>query len=270
MGKLNAARMRTLIKPGTYGDGAGLYLQVRGPSNRSWLYRFRLHGKGHLMGLGVVDDVSLAEARELAATARKLVHRARTRSTTAALLAATVLPRRALHSVRSEMPHIAAHEVSWRNPKHRQQWRNTLATFALPILGKVPVAEVDVSSVIRVLEPIWRQKTETASRLRGRIEFVLDYATARGWRTGENPARWRGHLENLLPARSKVAVVEHHSALPWRDIGAFMETLGKQEGVSALALRFAILTAARTGEVIGARWSEIDLAQAVWTILPSA
>ena len=119
---------------------------------------------------------------------------------------------------------------------------------------------------MRVLEPLWREKTETASRLRGRIEAVLDYATARGWRSGENPARWRGHLDNLLPARSKVAKVEHHAALPWREIGAFMAALAKEEGVSALALRFAILTAARTGEVIGARWSEIDMAEAVWTV----
>ena len=162
--------------------------------------------------------------------------------------------------------YIAAHEPSWRNAKHRQQWRNTLDTYADPILGKLPVAQVGVGEVMRVLEPLWREKTETASRLRGRIEAVLDYATARGWRSGENPARWRGHLDNLLPARSKVAKVEHHSALPWREIGAFMATLAKEEGVSALALRFAILTAARTGEVIGARWSEIDMQAATWTV----
>jgi integrase len=132
--------------------------------------------------------------------------------------------------------------------------RNTLDTCAAPLLGKLPVAQVGVGEVMRVLEPLWRQKTETASRLRGRIEAVLDYAAARGWRSGENPARWRGHLDNLLPARSKVAKVEHHSALPWREVGTFTAALAKEEGVSALALRFAILTAARTGEVIGARW----------------
>ncbi len=115
--------------------------------------------------------------------------------------------------------YIAAHKSSWRNPKHRQQWRNTLDTYAAPFLGKLPVAQVGVGEVMRVLEPLWREKTETASRLRGRIESVLDYATARGWRSGENPARWRGHIDNLLPARSKVAKVEHHSALPWREIG---------------------------------------------------
>jgi integrase len=162
--------------------------------------------------------------------------------------------------------YIAAHEPSWRNAKHRQQLRNTLDTYAAPILCRLAVAQVGVDEVMRVIEPLWREKTETASRLRGRIESVLDYATAHGWRSGENPARWRGHLDNLLPAQSKVATVEHHSALPWREIGAFMTTLAKEEGVSAVALRFAILTAARTGEVIGARWSEIDTREAVLAV----
>jgi integrase len=266
MGKLNAAKMRTLTKPGAYGDGAGLYLQVRGLQNRSWLYRFKLYGKGHMMGLGTIHDVSLAEARDVAAAARKMVRqginpidqRRAARGENAAQAGLT------FNQVAET--YIAAHEPSWRNAKHRQQWRNTLDTYTAPILGKLPVAQIDVGAVMRVLEPLWRAKTETASRLRGRIESVLDYATARGWRSGENPARWRGHLDNLLPARSKVAKVEHHSALPWREVGAFMVALAKEEGVSALALRFAILTAARTGEVIGARWSEIDMQAAVWTI----
>src|SRR5262249_3282920 len=148
----------------------------------------------------------------------------------------------------------------------RQQWRNTLDAYAAPILGKLPVSRVCVGEVMRVLDPLWRNKTETASRLRGRIESVLDYATARGWRSGENPARGRGHLDNLLPARSKVAKVEHHAALPWRQIGDFMTMLMREEGVSALALRLAILTAARTGEVVGARWSEIDVHAAIWMV----
>jgi integrase len=162
--------------------------------------------------------------------------------------------------------YIAAHEVSWRNSKHRQQWRNTLDTYAAPIIGKLPVAKVDVGVVMRVLEPIWLDKTETASRLRGRIESVLDYAAARGWRTGENPARWRGHLDHLLAKPGRVAKVEHHAALPWREIGGFMAQLAAEEGVAALSLRFVILTAARTGEAIGARWSEIDMQAAIWTV----
>ncbi|HET7879562.1 MAG TPA: integrase family protein, partial [Acetobacteraceae bacterium] len=263
MGKLNAARFRALTKPGTYGDGGGLYLQVRGPANRSWLYRFRLHGKAHLMGLGTATDVSLAEARDAAAEARKLVRQGVNPIDHRRAARAEMTAQAGLTFTQVADAYIAAHEPSWRNAKHRQQWRNTLTTYADPVLGKLPVASVDVGGVMRVLEPMWRNKTETASRLRGRIESVLDYATARAWRVGENPARWRGHLENLLPAPSKIARVEHHAALPWRAIGTFMAALMEEEGISALALRFAILTAARTGEAIGARWSEIDQADAV-------
>lgn len=266
MNKLNAVRMRKPFKPGMHGDGAGLYLQVRGPENRSWLYRFKLHGKPHLMGLGTVDDVSLAEARDAAAAARKLVRQGINPIEQRRTARQEGAAQAGLTFAQVADAYIAAHEPSWRNAKHRQQWRNTLDTYAVPILGKLPVAQVSVGEVMRVLEPLWREKTETASRLRGRIESVLDYATARGWRSGENPARWRGHLDNLLPARSKVAKIEHHSALPWREIGAFMATLGQEDGVSALALRFAILTGARTGEVIGARWSEIDIQAAAWTV----
>jgi integrase len=267
MGNLNTAKLRTLTKPGTYGDGAGLYLQVRGAENRSWLYRFKLNRKAHLMGLGTVADVSLAEAREAAAAVRKLVRQGIDPIERRRMQRAEIAARAGLNTF-SEVAdaYIAAHEASWRNSKHRQQWRNTLETYAVPILGKLPVAQVDVGSIMRVLEPIWREKTETASRLRGRIESVLDYASARGWRTGDNPARWRGHLDNLLPARPKIARVEHHPALPWRDIGAFMITLRNEEGVAAMALRFAILTATRTGEAIGAKWSEIDQRAAVWAI----
>jgi len=267
MGKLNAAKLRTLTKPGTYGDGAGLYLQVRRAERRSWLYRFKLHGKPHLMGLGTLADVSLAEARDAAAAARKLVRQGIDPISRRRAERADAAERTGLNTFAEVADaYIAAHEASWRNAKHRQQWRNTLDTYARPVLGNLGVAIVDTGAVMRVLEPIWREKPETASRLRGRIESVLDYATARGWRTGDNPARWRRHMDNLLPSRAKIARVEHHAALPWRQIGAFMADLAKQEGVGALALRFAILTAARTGEVIGARWSEIDMPAAVWTV----
>jgi integrase len=266
MNRLNAARLRTLTKPGTYGDGAGLYLQVRGPANRSWLYRFKLYGKAHLMGLGTTDDVSLAEARNAAADARKLVRQGSNPIDQRRTARAENSAQASLTFTQVADAYITAHERSWRNAKHRQQWRNTLHTYADPMLGRLSVAQVTVGDVMRVLEPMWHEKTETASRLRGRIEAVLDYARARGWRSGENPARWRGHLDNLLPARSKIARVEHHTALPWREIGAFMSALANEQGVSALALRFAILMAARTGEVIGARWSEIDMAESVWTV----
>jgi len=267
MGKLNTARLRTLTQPGVYGDGGGLYLQVRDVAHRSWIYRYSLAGKARWMGLGAFADVPLAEAREAAAAARKLARQgvdpiARRQADTAA-----EATRAGLHTFAEIADaYIAAHEAGWRNPKHRQQWRNTLTTYADPVLGKLSAAAVDVGAVMRVLEPIWREKPETASRLRGRIEAVLDYATARGWRSGENPARWRGHLDNLLPARGKVARVEHHAALPWQQMAAFMAKLATQEGVGALALRFAILTAARTGEAIGATWAEIDLTAALWTV----
>jgi integrase len=161
---------------------------------------------------------------------------------------------------------LAAHERSWRNPKHRQQWRNTLRDYALPELGELPVGSVDTDVVMKVVEPLWRDKTETACRLRGRIESILDYAKARGWREGENPARWRGHLDQLLPKRGKVQRVEHHAALPWREIGAFVQRLRQHSGISARCLEFLILTAARSGEVRGARWGEIDLTHAVWAV----
>jgi integrase len=162
--------------------------------------------------------------------------------------------------------YIAAHEGSWRNPKHRQQWRNTLAAEAYPHMGELPAADVDTAHVMAALEPIWRTKPETATRLRGRIEAVLAYAKARGWRSGENPARWRGHVANMLPKRSKVAPVVHHAALPWRDVAAFMADLRAEGGLAPRALELTILTAARSGEVLNARWPEFDLDEAVWTV----
>jgi integrase len=165
--------------------------------------------------------------------------------------------------------YIAAHNTSWRNAKHRDQWRNTLTSYAGPAFGSLPVQSIDVGLVMKALEPIWQAKPETASRLRGRIEAVLDWATVRGHRKGENPARWRGHLDKLLPARSKVHKVKHHPALPYNEMADFVAELRKQEGVAARALEFLILTAARTGEVIGARWDEVDVEEKIW-VVPAA
>ena len=162
--------------------------------------------------------------------------------------------------------YISAHEIAWKNEKHRQQWRNTLATYVSPVFGKVPVGDVDTDHVLRVIEPIWGKKTETARRLRGRIEVILDWAKVRGYRIGENPARWRGHLTHLLPSRTKVRPVKHHAALPHTEIPAFMKELRKTEGTAALALEFLILTAARTSEVIYASWSEVDLKKQMWIV----
>lgn len=264
LAKLSAARVRTETRPGRYSDGGGLYLQVKGPGQRSWLFRFMIRGKAREMGLGSVEAVRLAEARDLARDMRGLVARG-------------IDPIAHRQRVRDEVRetatfrdvaglYIAAHEASWRNAKHRAQWRSTLEHFVYPKIGSAPIGSVGAGQVLAVLEPIWREVPETAARVRGRIEAVLDYATARGWRFGDNPARWRGHLANLLPPRRKVRAVEHHAALSWREMGAFMVALRAQPGQAARALDFTILTAARTGEVIGARWGEIDLAEAVWTV----
>jgi integrase len=274
---LTAAKVRT-AKPGRYGDGGGLYLLVRGLQARFWLFRYTSDGKMREMGLGPASGpsvVSLADARLKARRLHDMV-----REGFDPLLEREV--EREAKAVQAKMAeiklvtfrdaadrYIAAHESSWRNAKHRQQWRNTLDTYGHPILGDLPVADVDTDAVMRVLEPIWREKVETASRLRGRIETVLEYAKARGWREGENPARWRGHVANMLPTRTKVQPVEHHAALPWREIGDFMAALANQEGLGALALRLTILTAARTSEAIEARWSEIDMSAGVWTVPPS-
>jgi integrase len=162
--------------------------------------------------------------------------------------------------------YVAAHKAGWRSAKHGQQWQASLRDYVDPVFGSLPVQAVDVALVTKAIEPIWSTKPETASRVRGRVESVLDWATARGYRKGENPARWRGHLDKLLPRKSKVRRVEHHPALPYAEIGAFMGDLRQQEGVAALGLEFAILTAARTGEVIGAKWDEINQTERVWTV----
>ena len=234
---LTALRVKN-AKAGRYGDGNGLFLLVRPNGTRFFIFRYRIAGRLREMGLGSADLFPLADARQRAGDLFRKVKLgtdplAERDADKAKAGAAITFGEVADH-------YIAAHEAGWRNAKHRQQWRNTIDTYAAPVLGTLAVAAIDTGAVMRVMEPIWREKPETASRLRGRIESVLDFATARGWRSGDNPARWRGHLDNLLPARGKVARVEHHAALPWREIGGFMTDLGTQEGVAALALRFTI------------------------------
>jgi integrase len=220
------------------------------------------------MGLGGIAVVTLAEAREMAINARRLLARGqdpiearraeRARGQVAA--AKTVVFRDAT------IRYIAAHRAGWRSPKHARQWGSTLERYVFPVFGALPVDEIDVGLVLRAIEPIWEIKPETASRVRGRIESVLDWAVARGYRHGENAARWRGHLENLLPKKSKVRQTVHHRALPYAEIGAFMGELRHQDSIPARALEFLILTASRTGEAIGATWQEIDLNNRLWTI----
>lgn len=262
-----------LKEPGLYHDGGGLYLQVTrgidGTPRRSWVLRFRTPtAKVREMGLGSALDVALADARSDADAARKLL-----RSGTDPIEARRVDRARAAADAARVMSfkqcaeaYISAHEGSWKNPKHRQQWRRTLESYAYPVFGHLPVSAVDVAMVTKVLDPIWAIKTETASRVRGRIESVLDWAAVRGLRHGDNPARWRGHLQKALPARSKVQRVEHHKAMPFGDLPHCMNDIRRVRGLSALALELLILTAARSSEVLNAHWSEFDLAQALWTV----
>ena len=266
--RLSAVQVRNLSQPGLYHDGGGLYVQVSAGGTKSWIYKYMLDGRAREMGLGPTSLISLGEARTRAIEARKLrldgvdpIEARKVKRDAVRLEAA-----RSVTFDACAAAYIDAHKTAWHNAKHQDQWRNTLWTYASPVFGDLPVQAVDVGLVMKVLEPIWHDKAETASRLRGRVEAVLDWATVRGYRTGENPARWRGHLDKLLPARGKVRKVEHHAALPYRDVPAFITGLRGQEGIAARALEFLILTAARTGEVIGARWDEFDLDDRLWTI----
>ena len=220
------------------------------------------------MGLGPYPDVSLAEAREKAYEARRLLRDGidpiETRR--AAHVTARLDKARGLTFRDCAERYIAADEAGWRNAKHRAQWRSTLETYGYPLLGVLPVATIDTAVVMSALEPIWHAKPETAGRVRGRIEAVLDWAGARNYRTGENPARWRGHLDKLLPARRPLALVKHHAALHWPELPAFMVKVRGQTGISVRALEFVTLTAARTSGVIGATWAEIDMGAKVWTV----
>jgi len=250
------------------GGVAGLYLQVLPSGGRSWVLRAMVGGKRRDMGLGGYPDVTLAGARDRARGARMAIdngsdpieERRKARSALRAEGAKIITFQEAGKA------YMAAHEASWRNAKHRQQWENTLATYAYPKLGKLSVRDIEVAHVLSVLEPIWKERTETAKRLRGRMERVLGWATSRGHRAGLNPARWRDHLDQQLAAPGKIAKPEHHAALPMAAMGPFVERLRQGDGMGAKALEFVILTATRSGEVRGARWSEIDLANKTWTI----
>ena len=268
IGKLTALAVAQAKRRGYFGDGGGLFLQVSATGAKSWVFRFKEAGRLREMGLGPTHTISLAEARQKALECRKLrldgldpIERRRAIRRQAKLDAA-----KAISFEECATRYIDSHKAGWRNPKHAAQWPSTLATYVNAIFGDVPVQAVDVGLVMKALEPIWTEKPETAGRVRGRIESILDWATARGFRHGENPARWRGHLENLLPKKAKVRRVEHHAALPYAEIGGFMAELRRQQGIAACALQFALLTAARTGEVIGACWDEFDLAAGLWTV----
>ncbi len=256
--------------PGLHADGWGLYLRVTDAGTRSWIFRYRMAGRttARDMGLGPWPVVSLAEARAEALRLQGVKRQGidpieAARAEKAANAAENA---KAMTFEEAAARYVKAHAAGWRSAKHAKQWDATLRLYAFPKFGKVQVRAIDTAMIINAIEPIWSKKTVTAARLRGRIEAVLDWATARGLRTGDNPARWKGHLANLLPAKGRVTRTQHHAALPYAEIGAFVAELRRQDGEAARALEFTILTAARTGETIGATWAEIDLKAAVWTV----
>jgi len=267
-GKLSALKVSKLKDPGRYGDGLGLWLQITPTGTKSWLFRYMIAGRAREMGLGPLHTISLADARQKATDCRKLLLEGRDPIEVRRVerMQARIDAARGITFKACAEQYVESHKAGWRNEKHAAQWTATLEAYVYPLFGGASVAAIDTALVLKALQPIWTTKPETASRVRGRIEAILDWATAREYRRGDNPARWRGHLDKLLPARSKVARVRHHAALPYAELPAFMVKLREQEGVSPRALEFAILTATRTGETIGARWSEIDENAATWTI----
>jgi integrase len=266
--KLTALKVEKEKRPGMYGDGGGLYLRVTDDGAKNWVFRFMLNGRPRWMGMGPLYTVSLAEARKRAGEHRLRRHDGidPIEARRAERLKTRLNAAKAITFKECAESYIKSHRAGWRNDKHAGQWEATLATYAEPIIGKLSVQAIDTALVLKVLEPIWTEKPETAGRVRGRIEAVLDWATAREYRQGENPARWRGHLDKLLPARGKVRKVEHHAALPCGELPGFLVALREQEGIAARALDFTILTAARTGETMFARWTELDLLDKTWTV----
>ena len=267
---LSALEVQRLAKPGywTVGTVPGLGLQVLPSGARTWVLRAVVGARRRHMGLGGYPAVTLANAIAAARAARERIMAgidpiAEREAAASALRAAQS---KVFTFKQAAVAYMAAHESGWRNPKHAQQWANTLTTYAYPTIGELDVGDIALPHILSILEPIWSTKTETASRVRNRIELVLDWATARGYRQGLNPARWRGHLDKLLPRPSKVSKRKHHTAVALADAGAFVQRLRMESGIAARALEFLILTAARSGEVRGAQWGEIDEAAAIWTI----
>jgi len=260
--RLNARQVATLKREGRYADGAGLYLVVGPGASRRWAFLFRWRGRRQEMGLGSLASVSLADARERAGEARRALADGRN---PVAVRRAELAARNATATFGNFADELVkGFSHGFRNDKHKAQWGMTLTRYAAP-LRDMRLADITTADVLAVLQPLWQAKPETASRLRGRIERVLDAAKAKGLRQGENPARWRGHLDSLLPARQRLTR-GHHAAMAYRDLPAFIARLRASESVSALALEFAILTTARSGEVLGARWDEFDIEAKLWTV----
>ena len=268
--QLSFKAVQTKSKPGYYADGGGLYLQVSPSGTKSWIFRYMLDGTRREMGLGSLLAISLAAARDRTADCRRLVANRidpiDARNGDRARLA--IEAAKSITFAQCAERFIKAHQAAWKNEKHVGQWENTLKTYCEPVFGATPVQDVDTGLVLKALEPIWTKKPETASRVRGRIERVLDWAKVRGHRAGDNPARWRGHLDKLLPNLEKKKRVKHHPALPFRDVGGFIAKVRVEGGAAARAMELLILTATRTIETIGARWEEFDVDEATWVIPP--
>ena len=265
---LTALKIKQNLKPGMYADGLGLYLKVRAGNSKSWIFRYRTGGRLRDMGLGPFHTVSLAEAREKAEVCRAMLLKGldpldeRHKEQQARVIEAT----EAITFEKCAETYIATHRAGWKNGKHADQWTATLQTYVYPFFRDKPVSAIDDALVLKVLQPIWTDKTETASRLRGRIERILDWARVMKYRTGDNPARWKGHLDHLLPKRSKVAIVNHHAALPIDETPGFVLLLQREETVVARAFEFCILNATRTNETMGMRWDEFDERAQLWTV----
>ena len=259
-GRLTARKIET-ASPGKHEDGDGLRLFVASTKAKRWVFRFSINGKRREMGLGSYPVISLAKARDLALDYRRKI-------------AQGIDPLAERQAEKNETPtftscaalYIRAHRRSWKNHKHKMQWVTTLKTYAKPVMGHKLVDEINTEDILRILQPIWSDKTETAKRVQGRIENILDFAAARKWRDPVNPARWRGHLDKLLPKPARVKTIRHQPAMPYDELPAFMASLRDNKALSSKALQMLILTATRTGEVIGARWDEVDLEAAIWTI----
>lgn len=268
IGKLTSLQVSRAKKPGMYADGGGLYLQITSKAAKSWIFRFTMAGKPQWMGLGSLSIVSLATARGRATTHRAQcqagVNPIEAREAARAAMALDAAKATTFEDAATRF--IESHRAGWKNVKHGEQWGATLKAYAYPVFGSLPVQAIDTGLVLKVLEPIWSKKPETASRVRGRIESVLDWARVCGLRTGENPARWRGHLVHMLAPRSKVREVRHFTAMPYKAVPGFMQALRAQAGVGARALEWTILTAARTTATTGATWAEIDIAGRVWVV----
>lgn len=268
--ELGPLDVKRITDPGLHAVGgvAGLHLQVTKTGARSWILRATVGSKRRDIGLGGFPDVTLAQAREKAREAREHIQQGidpieQKKAVKAALMAANA---KNITFDEAARQFLKSKTREFSNPKHTQQWNSTLSTYASPIIGRLPVDKVELAHIVKILEPLWETKTETATRLRGRIEGVLAYATASGFREGDNPARWKGNLDAVLPKPGKIKKVKHHRALPWQEVGGFMAQLRERDGMAARALELLVLTATRSGEVRGAAWPEIDLQAKTWTI----